>query len=156
MQCRYTQRVASSISSRLPSMSPRIRLSQLQVHSRCLQMIQHSSLRVGLPLILATACLSCTDSTGNRTTPNAWQQGGTAHRRSKVLADTNNITQPAQPRDDDSDFAARHRRETTLPANYQGIQKSSGTTTPNERFQLPNIPIKRYERAVPLVDRAPY
>ena len=137
-------------------MSPLKRRRQLQVHSRCLQMIQHSSLRVGLPLILATACLSCTDSTGNRTTPNAWQQGGTAHRRAQVLADTNNITQPAQPRDDDSDFAARHNQETTLPANYQGIQKSSGAITTNDRFQLPDIPINRYERVVPLVDRAPY
>ena len=119
-------------------------------------MIQHRSLRSGLPLILATACLSCTDSTGNRATPNACQQGGTANRRSEVLADTNNITQSAQPGDDDSDFAARHNQATTLPANYQGIQKSSGATTTNDRFQLPDIPIKRYERVVPLVDRAPY
>ena len=137
-------------------MSPRIRLRQRQVHSRWLQMIQHRSLRSGLPLILATACLSCTDSTGNRATPNAWQQGGTADRRSEVLADTNNITQSAQPGDDDSDFAARHNQATTLPANYQGIQKSSGAITTNDRFQLPDIPIKRYEHVVPLVDRAPY
>ena len=137
-------------------MSPRIRLRQRQVHSRWLQMIQHRSLRGGLPLILATACLSCTDSTGNRATPNAWQQGGTADRRSEVLADTNNITQSAQPGDDDSDFAARHNQATTLPANYQGIQESSGAITTNDRFQLPDIPIKRYERVVPLVDRAPY
>ncbi len=137
-------------------MSPLKRLRQRQVHSRWLQMIQHSSLRGGLPLILAIACLSCTDSTGNRATPNAWQQGGTADRRSEVLADTNNITQSAQPGDDDSDFAARHNQATTLPANYQGIQKSSGAITTNDRFQLPDIPIKRYERVVPLVDRAPY
>ena len=137
-------------------MSPLKRLRQRQVHSRWLQMIQHSSLRGGLSLILAAACLSCTDSTGNRATPNAWQQGGTADRRSEVLADTNNITQSAQPGNDDSDFAARHNQGTTLPANYQGIQKSSGATTTNDRFQLPDIPIKRYERVVPLVDRAPY
>ena len=137
-------------------MSPLKRLRQRQVHSRWLQMIQHRSLRSGLPLILATACLSCTDSTGNRATPNACQQGGTANRRSEVLADTNNITQSAQPGDDDSDFAARHNQATTLPANYQGIQKSSGATTTNDRFQLPDIPIKRYERVVPLVDHAPY
>ena len=137
-------------------MSPLKRRRQLQVHSRWLQMIQHSSLRGGLSLILAAACLSCTDSTGNRATPNAWQQGGTANRRSEVLADTNNITQSAQPGDDDSDFAARHNQATTLPANYQGIQKSSGAITTNDRFQLPDIPIKRYERVVPLVDRAPY
>ena len=137
-------------------MSPLKRRRQLQVHSRWLQMIQHSSLRGGLSLILAAACLSCTDSTGNRATPNAWQQGGTANRRSEVLADTNNITQSAQPGDDDSDFAARHRQGTTLPANYQGIQKSSGATTTNDRFQLPDIPIKRSKRVLPLVDYTPY
>ena len=134
-------------------MSPLKRLRQRQVHSRWLQMIQHRSLRGGLPLILATACLSCTDSTVNRATPNAWQQGGTPNRRSEVLADTNNITQSAQPGDDDSDFAARHNQATTLPANYQGIQKSSGATTTNARFQLPDIPIKR---VLPLVDYTPY
>ena len=148
--------VASSISFRLPPMSPRIRLRQLQIPSRCFQMIQHSSLRGGLPLILATACLSCTDSTGNRTTPNGWQQGGTAHRRSEVLAETNNITQSARPRDDGSDFAARQSQGTSLPANYQGIQKASGATTTNDRFQLPDIPIKRSKRVLPLVDYTPY
>lgn len=136
-------------------------LCQLQEQSRWLQIIQRSSLRVGLPLILATACLSCADPTSTSSTPNAWQDSGTNRPLSDVPpetkpADTDNISQSSQLGDDYSQFANGPGQAATRPANYQGNGARSGAATTNDRFQLPDVPTKRQQRAVPLVDRAPF
>ena len=117
-------------------------LPQLREDACWLQTIGQTSLRVGLPLMLATACLSCADPAGSRSTPGALQENDAAYLRSDALAptdvvvSTNHDQQSSQPRDDYSDFAA-------------------GATATKDRFQLPDMAVKRSERAIPLVNHAP-
>ena len=133
-------------------------LRQRQEPSRWLPIIQQNSLPVSLPLILVTACLSCADPASTSLTPNAWQDRDAPPSLADVpaAAKPTDIDDSSQPGGDYSHLANGLEQATTLPANYQGNKARRGSAATADHFQLPDIPVERQDRALPLVDRAPF
>ena len=135
------------------------RLRQLQPHSRLRLTIQQSTLRGGLTLILAAACISCAGSTDSAATQEEWRDNGTAERRSGALLPPANVGKSSES----GGLLGIDYSQMTAGSDQLNVQQTndkvtktpsvSRSSTTKQPFQLPSVPVDRRNHAVPLVDR---